>query len=60
MVFQRGRGCPGGRQSKSAMPYLAARAGSNQPEVLHGIMTVDMAMSHVGCHGLGCSIQGGA
>eukprot|EP00729_Bicosta_minor_P017387 gene17387-11685_t len=31
-------------------PSLAASSGSNQPDVLQGIMTVDIAMSHVGCH----------
>eukprot|EP01047_Picozoa_sp_COSAG01_P001955 COSAG01_NODE_48_length_31904_cov_21.696997_39_plen_216_part_00 len=32
------------------MPYRAAKEGSNQPDVLQGIMTVDIAMSHVGTH----------
>jgi hypothetical protein len=32
-------------QSKSAIPYLPASSGSNQPMVLQGIMTVDMAIS---------------
>ena len=31
-------------QSKSAMPYFAASSGSNQPDVLQGIMMVDAAM----------------
>ena len=38
------------------VPYWAARCGSNQPEVLHGIMIVDCAMRYVGVQ-VGCDGQ---